>query len=183
MAKGLKRRILHTDKLKSFQKIGKRNIWPGTVLQFKYDSKGRFDRRPLILCLYVDRQKQVVHGVNFNYLSEFKVQKLFTFIHRVIKIDQRNEDIKTLNGPITRIKMTKTGEGQSERLYERVIKPRLLVEDDCYRTYSINKMSGVEACWYEIDIIKETIEAIREAKAENDTTKIDKIKTKSEKTR
>ena len=34
-----------------------------------------------------------------------------------------------------------------------------------------------------VDIIKESVEAIKEAKDTNDKTKIDKIKTKSEKTR
>ena len=93
--KGQRRRILHTKKIKNFQKIGKKNLWPGTVIRFRYGSEGRFDVRPLILCLYVDRGKQIINGINLNYLTEFKVQRLFTFINKTIRIDQNNKDITT----------------------------------------------------------------------------------------
>ena len=95
-AKGQKRRILHTQYIKNFQKIKRDSIWPGIILRFRYESKGRYDRQPLILCLAVDTYKDVVHGVNFNYLNEFKVQRLFTFINGIIRIDDNNTDIKTV---------------------------------------------------------------------------------------
>ena len=53
--KGQKRKILHTNKILDFQKINRDSIWPGTILQFRYTSKGRFDKRPLILCLFIDQ--------------------------------------------------------------------------------------------------------------------------------
>ena len=52
-------------------------IQPGTLLQFKYNGDKVFDKKPMVLVLWNDKSESKIHGINLNYLSEFKIKELF----------------------------------------------------------------------------------------------------------
>ena len=46
----------------------------GDVVQFKYVAKDIYDKTPMVFVL--DKKGKVLHGINFSYMKEYKVQKL-----------------------------------------------------------------------------------------------------------
>ena len=94
----------HIDNILNRKTYSLTKVIPGNVIQFKYQAKieNPTDINPLVLVCNPNYNGEL-HGVNFNYLNEFKVQRLFTFINGIIRIDDNNTDIKTVGEPITRI--------------------------------------------------------------------------------
>ena len=153
-----KRRILHDRRIVSKQTIKKPNILPGLVIEFVYSGPNRFDRKPLVLILGIDSNKNNVHGINLNYLNEFKVQKLFRYIRTSVDISYEDISIKTIREPTLRVQLPKYGKDTSKILYEKIIKPRILTEgENCYRTYNLSEMTGIHTVVYDLDVLGEIV--------------------------
>ena len=171
-SRGLKRKISHERRIQSEKTISKNKLAPGMMITFNYSSKGIYDKTPFVLFLYEDKSKKLIHCINLNYLPESVVQKLFKDISKVVPVEfSGNTD---LNKPFTGVDMTgedSSGDIATNRkststanmLYEKVIKPKLLnisSTENCYRTYSINKVSSIKVVSYKLDVIEKDIRGI-----------------------
>ena len=67
----------HKIMIKSFQPSPNKAIYPGMIVDFRYTNKGVFDKNPMVLVLWNDYYKDVIHGINLNYLSTQKIEFLF----------------------------------------------------------------------------------------------------------
>jgi len=144
-------RISHARSIKSEESAGKdwSNIFPGTCLKFKYDKQNAFDRKPLILFLWRDSNKKLLHGINLNYLNEYIVQKMFNLLNEFTTVDTRATNI--LQEGYTRAFLPRHGRGRysAKSLYDNVLKPKILSKENCYRTWSISKISNVKVVEYD----------------------------------
>ena len=55
-----------------------KSLNPGTIVQFKYKGDKIFDKKPLVLILWNDKSESKIHGINLNYLTEYKIKMLFS---------------------------------------------------------------------------------------------------------
>jgi len=155
------KKLNHYRRILSRQTIARSELIPGMVLEFRYNSVDKFDPKPLIMFLYHDRASDLIHGLNFNYLYEADIQKIFTLVSKTVGVSIEY-DIDGVG--YSRIKLntnphSKSGVG-AQKLYERVIKPKILNKkstQDCYRTYKANKISKINSINYRMDIIEDRI--------------------------
>ena len=111
------RKINHERRIISRSLVNIRRVRPGDIVEFKYTSDDIRDKNPLVFVL--KKQGKVMHGLNLNYLREFRVQKLF----------EEPDYIRIQEGRVTR-----TMRGS---LFKR-LKFWSLV-DQAYRTYDYEK--------------------------------------------
>ena len=75
----------HKSRILTENRILPNAILPGTVIQFNYNQTGVHDKTPLLFVIkskYTtgrlrESDKDILTGINLNYLKEYKVQKLF----------------------------------------------------------------------------------------------------------
>ena len=75
----------HKSRILTENRILPNAILPGTVIQFNYNQTGVYDKTPLLFVIkskyttgrLKESDKDILTGVNLNYLKEYKVQKLF----------------------------------------------------------------------------------------------------------
>jgi len=89
----------------------------------------------------------MIHGVNLNYLYESKVQKLFKYIDKRTPVIETKSKVHDENH--TRVHMTRSGPDSAKALYANVLKPKILGDDDAYRTYKIQYMKGLYVVEYD----------------------------------
>ena len=64
----------HSRRIKNLQPAKIKSIRPGTIVKFKYSGEDIFDVNPMVLILWNDFIDNKIHGINLNYLSEFKTK-------------------------------------------------------------------------------------------------------------
>ena len=116
------RKILNEHHLTN--KIG---LKPGMILKFNYYQKNVFDKYPMILYLYRDRKKNLIHGLNLNYLLENEVRLLFGDMSQKVNtiLLEKDDPLNKLGAPYTFVKFKNVGEvAKAERrdTYRFVIK-------------------------------------------------------------
>tara|TARA_Y100001963_G_scaffold158969_1_gene260613 strand:+ start:4003 stop:4653 length:651 start_codon:yes stop_codon:yes gene_type:complete len=169
--RGLLRKISHDRRIQSKKSISKNKLAPGMMVTFSYNNTGGdiYDRNPFVLFLYEDKPKKLLHCINLNYLQESVVQKLFKNISEIVPVEFSGNT--NLNKPFTGVDMTgddssgnisndKKASSTAKVLYEKVIKPKLLnipSTENCYRTYSIDKVSVIKVISYKLDVIEKSI--------------------------
>ena len=62
----------HSRRIQDLQSARIKSLYPGTIVQFKYTGKDIFDKSPMVLVLWNDYSESKIHGINLNYLTEFK---------------------------------------------------------------------------------------------------------------
>tara|TARA_B100000073_G_C23624205_1_gene529818 strand:- start:183 stop:692 length:510 start_codon:yes stop_codon:yes gene_type:complete len=147
-------KFTHKNYILDHEPIRKNSVWPGHIVDFRYTSKNTgSDPRPLVFVVYRDIPKKLVHGVNLNYLTEFEVQKMFSFIRKIVPLNQEDKSARTLSETTTRFDIDKKDEKIPTMIYERVIKPKILKagKNNCYRTYSEDKISSMRVIAYKIE--------------------------------
>jgi hypothetical protein len=127
-------------------------IIPGMIISFKYRKKKVFDDNPILLVLYKDYYKNLVHGLNLNYLTDFEIKlmigkimtgaSVYSESKNILKIEDQTGDYddalpyrNLLKKPYTRLKLPvfkEKREGnpiskseakkQMDILYEKVVK-------------------------------------------------------------
>ena len=143
------RKILNEHYLPN--KIGLR---PGMILRFNYREKTAFDKIPLIFYLYRDREKQMIHGINMNYLTNNEVNRMFMVISQKIDITlvEKHDTDNDLNSPYSFVKLKNKGaiaKSEREELYNNTIKVFLRKRKlDAYRTYYFKSMANVKVIHY-----------------------------------
>ena len=163
----------HKSRIKDTQPAKIKSLYPGTIVQFNYRGDKIFDKKPMVLILWNDYQEYKIHGINLNYLNEFKIKMLFgEIIERgnvLTEEDQSEEYDDTLpyrnllKDPYTRLKLPTYKENrggnplskseavkQMDRLYEKKLK-RIVKKNDIYRSYLQKKMSSIKVVTYDIE--------------------------------
>ena len=67
----------HKQLIESLQPSPNKSIYPGMIIQFRYQAKNIFDKTPMVLILWNDYNGNKIHGINLNYLSNQKIAVLF----------------------------------------------------------------------------------------------------------
>ena len=150
----------HKAKIKGIQPLKLKVAQPGMLITFRYSGKDILDKNPLIVLL--SQEKNLVEGLNINYLSDFKVSNLFRYFSQSVGVDDvepegiLSEGYTLINLPSYKRELGGNPLAKSEsvvkmkRLYEQVIKKKILRTDDIYRSYDIKKMRVIKAVRYDI---------------------------------
>ena len=164
----------HRSRIKDLQPAIIKAIYPGTIVEFKYSGEKIFDKKPMVLILWNDYEDYKIHGINLNYLTEFKIKMLFNEIMErgnvLVEEDQTSTDDyddtlpyrNLLRDPYTRLKLPTYKEirrgnplskseaiKQMDRLYEMKLK-KIVKKHDIYRSYLQDKMSTIKVVTYDI---------------------------------
>jgi hypothetical protein len=62
-----------------------KSVYPGMIIQFRYKKGTMNDPKPLVLCLWNEIRfgnlagptPDLIHGINLNYLTDYRVETLF----------------------------------------------------------------------------------------------------------
>ena len=170
-----KRKYNHSIRIKDLQSAKIKSLYPGTMVQFKYTGKNIFDKKPTVLILWNDYQEYKIHGINLNYLTEYKIKRLFgEIMERGNVLTEEDQDDDTdyddqlpyrnlLKDPYTRLKLPTYKESrggnplskseaikQMDMLYEKKLKV-IVRKEDIYRSYHQKKMSSIKVVTYDIE--------------------------------
>ena len=153
------------------QKVPETRLLPGMILSFAYNIKGVYDRRPLFFFIYNDAGK--IHGLNLNYLNEYRVQRLFQIGQALTPVIEEN--LLGLPHPYYRLTLTtpiRASAVGGQQIYQALLK-RDKRYRDAYRTYFLNKAATMRVVNYNIDVLstlrvgrKTTVEAIKRREEE-----------------
>jgi hypothetical protein len=160
----------HRTLITDIQPANIKSVYNGTIVSFKYKGQNINDKTPMVLILWNDHSNSKIHGINLNYLTQFKLIKLFDKLidkgkNPIVQEDQ--DDVNDyddslpyrnmLKDPYTRVqlptyKMDRGGNPlssdeavtQMNRLYEKNLK-KIVTKSDIYRTYHQKKMAAVKA--------------------------------------
>ena len=156
------RKINHSRRILNQKTLNKNNLLAGMIVNFTYTKPDIYDRKPLILMLH--REKNIIDGLNLNYLHEAKIQQLFKLILNAFegRYDEafKSEFLFNLNGEFTRIGLSERiapSDVDGSEVYSRVIKPRILTQvatKNCYRSYDLNYISTLKIIDYKIDVLE-----------------------------
>ena len=169
-----RQRYNHNRRITGLQPAKIKSLYPGTIVQFKYNGDKVFDKKPMVLILWNDYVDYKIHGINLNYLIESKIKILFEEIiergNRLVIEDQDDSKYddnlpyrNLLREPYTRIKLPTYREDrggnplskseavkQMDRLYEKKLK-KIVKKHDIYRSYIQTKMSSIKVVTYDIE--------------------------------
>lgn len=148
----------HANRIIGVQPAKINSLKPGMIIRFKYLGKNISDNNPLVLFFWDDGQN--IHGLNLNYLSNYKIKKMFESFGEVTNVKQvdEGEDNTTLLSedytkidlpPITKTQTRAKSEAiiEMRRMYKNRVKP-ILKTDNIYRTYKVNSMSSIKVIKY-----------------------------------
>ena len=164
----------HSRRIKDLQPAKIKSLYPGTIVQFKYSGDKIFDKKPMVLVLWNDYSDYKIHGINLNYLTEFKIKNLFNEIMERGNVLTEQDQVSTddyddnlpyrnlLKDPYTRLQLPTYKENrggnplskseaikQMDMLHEKKLK-KIVKKHDIYRSYIINKMSTIKVVTYDI---------------------------------
>ena len=163
----------HSRRIQDLQPAKIKAIRPGTIVEFTYSGENIFDKKPMVLVLWNDYRDYKIHGVNLNYLTEFKIKNLFREIMEIkgniLTEEDQSEDYddnlpyrNLVKDPYTRVKLPTYKEErggnplskseaikQMGRLYDKKLK-KIVKKNDIYRSYIQNKMSSIKVVTYDI---------------------------------
>ena len=145
----------HERKIESRQVGNLKLLQKGMIIDFNYKSPNAFNKKPLILFIW--RDKNVIHGLNLNYLDTYKFKRLFKILGMETPVEEKSaKSSRKLNEEYTRVnlpafKRERDGDKLSKseakvemiNIYKKIIKPKLL-GDDIYRTYSVKNISSIK---------------------------------------
>jgi len=164
----------HSRRIQDLQPAKIKAIRPGTIVEFTYSGENIFDKKPMVLVLWNDYRDYKIHGVNLNYLTEFKIKNLFREIMEIkgniLTEEDQSEDYddnlpyrNLVKDPYTRVKLPTYKEErggnplskseaikQMGRLYDKKLK-KIVKKNDIYRSYIQNKMSSIKVVTYDIE--------------------------------
>ena len=165
----------HIGRIIGLQPALIKSLHPGTIIQFQYIGKNIFDKKPIVLVLWNDYTESKIHGINLNYLTEFKIKMLFEEImERGNILTEEDQDDDTdyddqlpyrnlLKDPYIRLKLPTYKENrggnplskseavkQMNMLYEKKLKA-VVKKEDIYRSYNQKKMSSIKAVTYDME--------------------------------
>ena len=150
--------------------ISRSKLETGQLIGFLYSSdiKENMDKRPFVLFLGLDHNKNLLHGLALNYLTKYQLESLFKKMNndstsdsnkrgRLMDIDEEKkkgiEEVSLskvfLGKESTPTRSVKT----AEALYSRIVKPFIRsTQKPIYRSYKLNKIRNLRLVRYKWDI-------------------------------
>ncbi len=125
--------------------ISSGQILEGMVLSFRY--KDGFDTNPLVLVLYNDRKTKKIEGVNLNYVTVRRIEKLFDAIKQEGVPLEMDEIITGESRDTTRVQLSsrrRRGNITPKRFYKEIVKSDSQIKT-AYRSYKLDKISSIKA--------------------------------------
>ena len=169
------RRVLDTQLAKI------KTLYPGTIVEFKYSGNDIFDKEPMVLILWNDYKNYKIHGINLNYLSEFKIKSLFgkvmtggvskkddvkLTLEDQVSVNDYDDNLpykNLLKDPYTRLQLPtyKQNRGgnplsNSEAVTQmnrlyEKVLKKIVTKSDIYRTYNQKKIKSARVITYDIE--------------------------------
>jgi len=154
----------HKSKIKGIQPAKLQSLEPGMLITFRYNAKDIMDKNPLIIFLYRDVNHNLIDGLNLNYLTDYKVSRMFEKFNDILgvgEVDEEdnnllNEDYTLINLPSYKRALGGNPLSKAEsiakmkRLYEQVLKPKVLKTDNIYRSYKISNVRTLKVVRYDV---------------------------------
>ena len=133
--------------------IGK--ILPGMIITFNYSEQGVTDPRPLLLFLHDNKDRNVLEGLNLNYVNPSKLKKLFSVIEfKKGKLDEQ-ENLLSLKKEYFRVQISnpkKRSPMNTDRFYSDVIGSDASFKKT-YRSYKTTKLSALKVTNVKLNMI------------------------------
>ena len=131
--------------IKSEQKLSLGKLLPGMIVTFNYSEEGVTDPRPILLFLHREKGKNLLEGLNLNYINPSKVKKLFQVID-FKKGETGVENLIALQEDYFRIKIANP-KGRSALTAKRFYSNIILADNvfkQAYRSYKTTKLSALK---------------------------------------
>jgi len=171
----------HRRRILNVQPAIQKALYPGMIVNFKYVGENIFDPLPIVLIVWNDYYGNKIHGINFNYLTEFKIKRLFEFIMKGGKSQKDDINLTTedqdspndyddnlpnrnlLTEPYTRLKLPTfrdirdgqpISKSEARMDMQRLydrVLKRFVRQEDMYRSYSYEKMKTIRVVQYDIE--------------------------------
>ena len=141
--------------IKSEQKLSLGKLLPGMIVTFNYSEEGVTDPRPILLFLHREKGKNLLEGLNLNYINPSKVKKLFQVID-FKKGETGVENLIALQEDYFRIKIANP-KGRSALTAKRFYSNIVLADNvftRAYRSYKTNKLSALKVINIKEEYIK-----------------------------
>ena len=125
--------------------ISSGQILEGMVISFRY--KDGFDTNPLVLVLYNNRKTKKIEGINLNYVTVRRIEKLFESIKDENVPLNMDEMIAGEDRDITRVQLSsrrRSGNITPKKFYKEIVKSDTQVKV-AYRSYKLDKVSSIKA--------------------------------------
>ncbi len=133
--------------------VGK--LLPGMIITFNYSEQGVTDPRPLLLFLHHNKDRNVLEGLNLNYVNPSKLKKLFSVIEfKKGKLDEQ-ENLLSLKNDYFRIQISnpkKRSPMNTDRFYSDVITSDGSFKKS-YRSYKTTKLSALKVTNIKLNLI------------------------------
>ena len=117
----------------------------GMIVTFNYSEEGVTDPRPILLFLHREKGKNLLEGLNLNYINPSKVKKLFQVID-FKKGETGVENLVALQEDYFRIKIANPKERSAftaKRFYGSVVSSDKVFRK-AYRSYKTTKLSALK---------------------------------------
>ena len=117
----------------------------GMIVTFNYSEEGVTDPRPILLFLHREKGKNLLEGLNLNYINPSKVKKLFQVID-FKKGETGVENLIALQEDYFRIKIANP-KGRSALTAKRFYSNIILADNvfkQAYRSYKTTKLSALK---------------------------------------
>ena len=140
--------------IKSQQKVPLGKLLPGMIVTFNYSEEGVTDPRPILLFLHREKGKNLLEGLNLNYINPSKVKKLFQVID-FKKGETGVENLISLQEDYFRIKIANPKERSAftaKRFYGSVVSSDKVFRK-AYRSYKTTKLSALKVTNINEDMI------------------------------
>ena len=140
--------------IKSEQKLSLGKLLPGMIVTFNYSEEGVTDPRPILLFLHREKGKNLLEGLNLNYINPSKVKKLFQVID-FKKGETGVENLISLREDYFRIKIANPKERSAftaKRFYGSVVSSDKVFRKS-YRSYKTTKLSALKVTNINEDMI------------------------------
>ena len=140
--------------IKSEQKLSLGKLLPGMIVTINYSEEGVTDPRPILLFLHREKGKNLLEGLNINYINPSKVKKLFQVID-FKKGETGVENLVALQEDYFRIKIANPKERSAftaKRFYGSVVSSDKVFRK-AYRSYKTTKLSALKVTNINEDMI------------------------------
>ena len=131
--------------IRSEQTLSLSKILAGMFVTFNYSESGVTDPSPLLLFLHHDMEKNILEGLNLNYVNPAKITKLFQVIE-FKKGKKQMENLVYLKEDYFRVQISvskKRSFMTPQRFYNDVIKADNVFLKS-YRSYKTDKLSALK---------------------------------------
>ena len=156
------RKSNHNARILADYHVPRNVLKPGMIIRFSYTTPNSYDKRPVVFVTWIDRKtnrnQNLIHGINLNYLNEGEVQKFFENISKAVQLGMDDEELD--DGQLYTKVYLPEGMLSGKAIYNTVIKPKLLKVNstsNCYRSYKALNMKSVGIVNYRLNIIENEI--------------------------